>query len=379
MIPPSGGLVTRRKPSRLLPKELDAVRLIGLSEVLPGEPVTNRDMAERLGLHEKWLSRMTGNRSRYFCAADSPAGVPKNTGDLATEAGNRAISAAGGDAAELDFVILATGSPDHLMPATVNLVADRLGLNDIPTFQLTSGCAGALTALYTARALLAGGLRRGLVIGADSVVKLWPADRATKNISPAELAGFALFGDGAGAAVVDARDDGPGLVVEHILLRTVGKDRTPAQVVRWYGADGAPMIEGPDGKQVREPMGQEDYKAIAEHVPGLSATVLDELVTATGWKLSEVEHVLTPQLNGVMSEKIREHLGVTPEQAVACVADTGNNGNALPLIQLHRAMQRIESGVGAGGRVLAAAIESSKWIISGMALRHQKEGVGDVA
>jgi 3-oxoacyl-[acyl-carrier-protein] synthase III len=352
------------------------VRLIGLSEVLPGEPVTNRDMAERFGLHEKWLDRMTGNRSRYFCDADSPEGVPKNTGDLATEAGRRALAASGADPGSIDFLILATGSPDELMPATVNIVADRLGLNDLPTFQLTSGCAGALTALYTARALLAGGLRRGLVIGADSVAKLWPAERDTKRISPAELAGFALFGDGAGAAVAEAEDDGPGLVVDHILLRTVGKGRAPAQVVRWYGADGAPY--GPDG-ETREPMGEEDYKAIAEHVPGLACTVLDELTAATGWRVGDVEHVLTPQLNGVMSEKIREGMGVTPQQTVSCVADTGNNGNALPLIQLHRAMERIEAGTGEGGRILAVAIESSKWIISGLALRHQRQEARDVA
>ncbi|MFF4059565.1 3-oxoacyl-ACP synthase III family protein [Streptomyces sp. NPDC001668] len=355
------------------------MRLIGLSEVLPGEPVTNRDMAERFGLHERWLDRMTGNRSRYFCDPHSSEDVPKNTGDLATSAGRQAIEAAGVDPAGLDFLVLATGSPDHLMPATVNTVADRLGINDIPTFQLSSGCAGALTALYTARGLLAAGLRRGLVIGADSVVKLWPADRDLKRIRPAELANFALFGDGAGAAVVDADDEGPGLVVEHLLLRTVGKGRAPAQVVRWYGADGAPTVPGPNGTQVREAMGEEDYKAIEEHVPGLACMVLEELAAATGWRVAEVEHVLPPQLNGAMTEKIRQRMGVSAEQAVSCVADTGNNGNALPFIQLHRALRRLEAGPGTGGRVLVTTIESSKWVVSGLALRHRPEGVRDVA
>ncbi|GAA4850049.1 3-oxoacyl-ACP synthase III family protein [Kitasatospora terrestris] len=344
------------------------MRIIGLSEVLPGEPVTNRDMAERFGLHEKWLDRMTGNRGRHFCEPDSPEGTPKNTGDLATAAGERALADAGADPSSIDFLILTTGSPDHLMPATVNLVADRLGLNDLPTFQLSSGCAGALQGLYTARAMLAGGLRRGLVIGADSVVKLWPADRAVGRISPAELANFALFGDGAGAAVVDA-GDGPGLAVEHLVLRATGKGREPAQVVRWYGADGAPMVEGPGGRMVREPMGQEDYKAIEAGVPVLADAVLQELAALTGWPVGEVEHILTPQLNGVMTERIREHLGVRPEQAVSCVADTGNNGNALPFIQLHRALRRIEAQGRAGDRVLVTAIESSKWIVSGLALR----------
>lgn len=347
------------------------MRIIGLSEVLPGEPVTNRQMAERFGLHEKWLDRMTGNRTRYFCDPASAEGVPKNTGDLATAAGEQVLDAAGVPLASIDFLILTTGSPDHLMPATANLVADRLGLNDIPTFQLASGCAGALQGLYTARALLAGGLGRGLVIGADSVVKLWPADRDVKRISSAELANFALFGDGAGAALVDGTDEGPGLLVEHIILRTVGKGRPPAQVVRWYGADGAPTITDARGRTVREPMGEEDYKAIERHVPELAGMVLQELAAATGWPVGEVEHVLTPQLNGAITERIRERLGVRPSQAVSCVAETGNNGNALPFIQLHRALRRIEAGQGSGGRLLATAIESSKWVISGLALRHQ--------
>lgn len=347
------------------------MRISGLSEVLPGDPVTNRDMAERFGLHEKWLDRMTGNRSRYFCEPDSADGVPKNTGDLATAAGERALAAAGVDASTVDFLILSTGSPDHLMPATVNLVADRLGLDDLPTFQLSAGCAGGIQGLYTARALIASGLRRGLVIGADSVVKLWPADRDVRRINSAELANFALFGDGAGAAVVDAEDEGPGLLVENIVLRSVGKGRAPAQVVRWYGADGAPTITSPDGKQSREPMGQEDYKAIERHVPELANTVLQELSCTAGWPVAEVEHVLTPQLNGVMAEKIRKYLGVREDQAVSCVEDTGNNGNALPLIQLNRAFQRAEAGGVPGARLLVTAIESSKWIISGLALRYQ--------
>jgi 3-oxoacyl-[acyl-carrier-protein] synthase III len=346
------------------------MRLMAFSEVLPGEPVTNRDLTERFGLHEQWLDRMTGNRSRYFCRADSPTGVPKTTGDLATAAGAQALAAAGVDPASIDFLILTTASPDHLMPATVNLVADRLGINGIPMLQLMSGCAGALQGLFTARALLAGGANRGLVIGADTCIKMWPSKRDVKQMKPAEMINFALFGDGAGATVVDRNVEGPGLILEHIFLRTIGQGRKPAQVVRWFGAEGAPLTKAPNGMEVPEPMGEEDYKAIERHVPEMASAILDELGSATGWRTQEVEHVLTPQLNGVMTEKIREQLGVRPEQAVPCVAETGNNGNALPFIQLHRLMSRIGSGIGVGGRVFVATVESSKWIMSGMALRH---------
>lgn len=347
------------------------MRLVAFSEVLPGEPVTNRDLAQRFGLHEQWLDRMTGNRSRYFCSPDSPAGVPKSTSDLATAAALDALSAAELEPEDLEFLILTTASPDHLMPATVNLVAERIGANDIPTLQLTSGCAGALQGLFTARALLASGHARGLVIGADTCLKLWPSSRELKQMKPAEMVNFALFGDGAGAAVVDADVDGEGLRVEQLFLRTIGMGRKPAQVIRWFGAEGAPTVTDAHGKPSREPMGEEDYKAIERHVPEMASAILDELSTRTGWRIADIEHVLTPQLNGVMTEKIREQLGVSVEQAVPCVAETGNNGNALPFIQLNRLMQRIGDGVGVGGRVMVATVESSKWVMSGMALRHQ--------
>jgi 3-oxoacyl-[acyl-carrier-protein] synthase-3 len=98
--------------------------------------------------------------------------------------------------------------------------------------------------------------------------------------------------------------------------------------------------------------------------------------------------VLTPQLNGVQAERIREYLAVRPDQAVHCVADTGNSGNALPFLQLLRATRQMaadaadaanaaadsgRAGGAAGSRALVATVESSKWIVSGLALRHQPE------
>jgi 3-oxoacyl-[acyl-carrier-protein] synthase III len=337
------------------------LRIVALSEVLPGEPVTNRDLADQFGLHEQWLDSMTGNRSRYFCRMDTPSDVPKSTGDLAVEAGRKAMADAGIGPEDIEFLILTTASPDHLMPATVNLVADRLGINNIPTLQLTSGCAGALQGLFTAQALLANGYRQGLVIGADTCLKMWPSAKDSRQMKPAEMVNFALFGDGGGAAVVSAEKEGPGLVVEHLFLRGIGLGRKPAQIVKWFGAEGA--VGG-------EAMGEEDYKAIERYVPDIARQILDELVKAKSWDLAEVEHVLTPQLNGVMTEKIRESLGVRADQAVNCVAETGNNGNALPFIQLRRLMEKIEAGSGQNGRVLVATVESSKWIMAGMALRH---------
>lgn len=348
------------------------MRISGLSEVLPGKPVTNRQMAERFGLHEQWLQMMTGNTSRYFCTGEDD-GVPSNTSDLATLAGSRALVDAGVDPGQLDFLVLTTASPDHLMPATVNLVAERLGIDNVTTLQVTSGCAGAIQGLYAARALISAGHRRGLVIGADCCRRVFPSASRIPGMRPAELINFALFGDGAGAAVVDADLDGPGLVLEHIFTRCVGAGRPPAQVIRYYGSEGAEPITAADGSISYEPWGTEDYKAIQVNVPILTKQIFTELTQASGHDLDKVEHVLVPQLNGVMTEAIRESVGVRPEQAVSCVSETGNNGNALPFIQLNRAVDRISRAGGDGDRIFVANVESSKWLIAGLAMRYQRE------
>ncbi|MFE3983001.1 3-oxoacyl-ACP synthase III family protein [Nocardia tengchongensis] len=347
-------------------------RIIGFGECLPGQPVTNAELAAMFGLHERWLDTMTGNHSRYYCAKDAASGVPTGTGDLAVAAGAAALADAATRREDIDFVILATASPDELMPATVNRVIDRLGINDVPAIQLTSGCAGAVQALYVADTFLRAGHRRGLVIGADTCKQMWPSGNSAVDMRPAEAINFAMFGDGAGAAVLDGRP-GPGLRIDEISVRSVGLGREPGQVVRWYGANGAPTITDDRGVLVREPMASEDYKSIESEVPRAAQLVIDELLDRTGWSLPEVDLVLTPQLNGVMTERIRVSLGVREDQAVSCVADTGNNGNALPLIQLKRTADRIRLDRNISRRVLVCAIESSKWIQTGMALSYEPE------
>ncbi|TRD17796.1 3-oxoacyl-ACP synthase III family protein [Palleronia caenipelagi] len=338
------------------------MRILALSEVLPGIPITNGDLAEKFGLHEQWLDQMTGNRQRFFCSHDSAPDVPCSTGDLATEAGQRALDKAGWTPEEVEFLILTTASPDHLMPATVNIVADRLGINGVPALQITSGCAGALQGLFAARALLSSGLNRGLVIGADTCIKMWPSKRDAKAMKPAEMVNFAMFGDGAGAAAVEAGAEGEGFRVEHLFLRGIGKGRKPAQIVKWFGAEGAE--EG-------EAMGHEDYKAIERHVPEIAEAILSELETEQGWPRGEVDYVLLPQLNGVMTEKLRVGLNVVEDQAVSCVSETGNNGNALPFIQMNRLSERLaKEDQTLPRRAFVANVESSKWIMAGMALSH---------
>jgi 3-oxoacyl-[acyl-carrier-protein] synthase-3 len=108
----------------------------------------------------------------------------------------------------------------------------------------------------------------------------------------------------------------------------------------------------------------EDYQAIAESVPLLAAEALEDMLDDLGWKEDDIDYLLPPQLSGVMTRKIVEHLDVLGATEVSCVADIGNTGNALPFFQLERALPRLATG----DRAVSVAVESSKWIKAGLAL-----------
>ncbi|MDB1089345.1 3-oxoacyl-ACP synthase III family protein [Streptomyces sp. ACA25] len=332
--------------------------LLGTGAALPGDPLDNEEIGKRFSADPRWVERFIGTRTRHLGVDLATGKVTHTLVDLATEAASAALGDAGCEAGDIDVLILATASPDQLMPASVNLVADRLGMHQVPTYQLQSGCAGAVQALDVARRMLGGDRRTALVIGADSCAKHLVLDHDFPSLPPSELVNYVIFGDGAGAAVIGAAEDGPGVRIGPVCNSFVGLGRAPGQVIRWFGAA--------DRNSTDQPV-EEDYKAIESGVPELAADMVEELLDRTGWTAGSVTHLLPPQLGGRMTARISagltERFGLEATE-ISCVADTGNNGNALPFLQLHRA----RPGLAPGDRVLAVAIESSKWIRTGFAL-----------
>ncbi|MFI2375382.1 3-oxoacyl-ACP synthase III family protein [Streptomyces sp. NPDC018964] len=330
--------------------------LAGTGTALPGEPVDNAALARTLGVNEEWIDVFIGTRTRHFARDLTSGEVRWSLADLCARAGERALTASGVAPDEIDFVVMGTATPDHLMPATVNHVADQLGLDQIPTYQLQSGCAGAVQALELGRTLITGGGHRaGLVIGGDVCSKHLDLDRDLSGAAPSDLVNYVLFGDGAGAAVLTAAPRGERVAVRRVLNRFTGLGRQPGQVIEWFGL--ADRHE--DRQAVRE-----DYKAIEESVPVMALEILWELLEDLDWSPEEVDFLLPPQLSGRMTRHITEQLDLPDAVEVSCVAETGNNGNALPFLQLERLLGKI----GQGQRALAVAVESSKWIKSGFAL-----------
>lgn len=335
------------------------VHILSAASALPGPPVDNAALGRRFGmdaLWEQWVDAFIGTRSRHLALDLATGTVTGSLADLAEEAGRRALKAAGLAAQDVDAVVLGTATPDRLMPATVNIVADRLGIDQVRTFQLQSGCSGAVQALDLARQLvLAGTARRVLVLGGDVIARFYDVTKDLRKAAPAELVSFVLFGDAAGAAVLSA-DPAPGAAtVRSLFTRLVGLGREPGAVLEWYG----PLDRGSD-----RPAATEDYKAIEEHVPRMSQEVLHELLDDAGWRPEDVALLLPPQLSGRMTGLISKRLGLPQARDVSVVDEAGNCGNAIVFLQLERALAEL----GPGRRALGISIESSKWIKSGFAL-----------
>lgn len=335
------------------------IRLRSVATTLPGPAVDNATLTRRFSMPsawETWIDDFVGTRTRHF-AVDLATGEVRHTlTDLGAAAGRAALDGAGVDPGQVDLMVLATSSPDMLMPTTVTMVAERLGIDGLPAYQLQSGCTGAVQAIDVAcQQLRAGRGRTALVLGADSCAKHLDVTVDPATLTPAEQINGVLFGDGAGAMVLSTEPEPGHAVLRGVLLKLAGLGRPPGQTVAWYGERGRDGGDRPIS---------EDYKAIEESVPVLAAEALDELLDDLDWKESDLDYLLPPQLSGRMTARIVERLDVPGAHEVSCVAETGNTGNALPFFQLERALPRMV----AGDRAAAVAVESSKWIKAGFAV-----------
>ena len=334
-----------------------SAHIAGVGSYLPGDPVDNASLGKALGVRADWIDTFIGTGTRHFARDLSTGEIRWTLAELCAHAADRALADSGVDPGLIEFLVLGTATPDALMPATVNVVAELLGLDQLPTYQLQSGCAGAVQALDLAHGFIASGRHRaGLVLGGDVCAKhLDPTRADLSGRPPSELVNFMLFGDGAGAAVLTGEPTGRRLAVRRVLNRLTGTGRAPGQTVEWFGT-----ADPDDGRQpVRE-----DYKAIERSVPAMAVEILWELLEELDWAPEQLDYLLPPQLSGRMTRLIREQLGVPGATEVSCVAETGNTGNALPLLQL----ERLAGLISPGQRALAVAVESSKWIKAGLAV-----------
>jgi 3-oxoacyl-[acyl-carrier-protein] synthase III len=335
------------------------IHVASVGTALPGPPIDNVALARRFGMSDQWLEWLdmyVGTRTRHL-ALDLASGEPRESlADLGVLAGERALQAAGIEPDEVDLLVMGTALPDQLMPTTANVVADRLRIDGIPSFQLQSGCTGAFQALSLACQLLTTGrYATALVLGGDVSRKFFDVRRDLAALPPEQMIHYVLFGDGAGAVLLTVEEVANPVRIREVFTRLTGLDRRPGQTVDWLG----PADPPPSGV-----MAAEDYKAIEAAVPPMSTEIQAELLTRLNWTENDIDHVLPPQLSARMTALILKELGLPRATEVSCVKETANIGNATPFFQLERLFPLMSRG----DRALAISVESSKWIKAGLAL-----------
>jgi 3-oxoacyl-[acyl-carrier-protein] synthase-3 len=339
--------------------DFPSIHIVSVGTELPGPAVDNATLASRFNMppmSEQWIDAFIGTRTRHFSMDLDSGEVRHSLADLGEMAARRAMTAGGLQAADIDLMVMGTASPDMLMPATINQIGDRLGINNVPTFQLQSGCSGAVQALDVAHQMLqTGRYETALVLGADSTAKHFNLAIDVSAMSSGEQVNGVMFGDGAGAAILSTRPAPGSVAIRRVYHRLVGLGRAPGHIIEWFGS----------GDRLSDRPGTiEDYKAIEESVPVMAVEILEHLLDEQGWKREDLDFLLPPQLSGTMTNRIVQKLAVTGATEVSCVVDTGNTGNALPFFQLELLLPQMC----VGNRAMAIAVESSKWIKAGFVL-----------
>ncbi|MEU2656379.1 beta-ketoacyl-ACP synthase III [Streptomyces sp. NPDC007325] len=310
-----------------------AAVIAGVGGHVPARVVTNDELATRFDTSDAWIRSRTGIAQRHVI----DAGV--TTSDLAAEAGRRALKNAGEDAA--DLVIVATTSPDRPCPATAPTVAAKIGLGEVPAYDVAAVCSGFLYGLQAgAGAVLAGYARRVLVIGAEAFSTL---------LSPTDRTTAVIFGDGAGAVLLrPGRADEPGAVHDIHLA----SDGTMADLITVRGGGAEERAGGGTPREEHryfQMEGKSVFHAAVRRMTQSSRTTL----ARTGWEIEQVDRLVGHQANTRILHAVAEQLGLPPERAVINIDRVGNTSAASIPLALADGMERGE--LRTGDRVLLTA------------------------
>jgi 3-oxoacyl-[acyl-carrier-protein] synthase-3 len=283
-------------------------RIIATGSALPERVVTNADLEKIVDTSDEWIHSRTGIRQRHI-AADG-----QTTGDLAYEAAKNALEAAGVKASELDLIVLGTTTPDIIFPSTACLVQHRLGANGCAAFDVNAACSGFVYALGIAdKFIRSGQSKKVLVIGAETL---------TRMVDWTERESCVLFGDGAGAVVLEASSE-PGIYAtclhadggfKHLLYNPVGVS---------VGFNDEPN----HGVRIKM-AGREVFKVAVKTLDSL----VEETLQAAGMVESQIDWLIPHQANLRIIEATAKRLNMSMERVIVTVDKHANtSAGSVPL------------------------------------------------
>lgn len=283
--------------------------VVGCGHCLPERRLTNAELSKTVETTDDWIVERTGIRERRI------AGDGETTSVLATRAARAALDDAGLTADAIDLVIVATATPDFTFPATATQVQAALGITRGAAFDLQAVCSGFVYALTTAdKFLISGSHKRALVIGAETFSRILDWEDRTTCV---------LFGDGAGAVVVEAQEAG-GTIADRGVLST--HLRADGRHVDKLYVDGGPSSTGTTGHLRME--GREVFRYAVTFL----AEVIEDAFRATGLTAADIDWFVPHQANRRIIEATARKLGIDPARVVMTVGEHGNTSAAsIPL------------------------------------------------
>lgn len=301
-------------------------RIIGTGSYAPDKVVTNVDLEKFVDTNDEWIRTRTGIVERHLVVEG------ENTSDLATKAAERALSMAGVAATELDLIVVGTITGDYPWPATACIVQSNLGAVNAGAFDVSAACSGFLYSLSVAvDRIMAGNARKVLVIGAEVFSRI--VDWSDRNTC-------VLFGDGAGAVVLEACEGDHGVLSTHLYA-----DGSQLELLYQpgFGTRVPPTVEGIErGDQFLKMQGNEVFKVAVRSMAEVAKIALD----ANGMTTEDVDLFIPHQANIRILDATAKRIGLKDEQVYVNVDRFGNTSAAtipIALDEVNRA-GRLKSG-----------------------------------
>ena len=287
-------------------------RIVATGSALPERVLTNADLEKFVDTSDEWIRTRTGIRQRHV-AADG-----ETTGDLATLAAQRALDAAGLKASDIDLIVLGTTTPDIIFPSTACLIQHRLGANGCAALDVNAACSGFMYALGVAdKFIKTGASKRALVIGAETL---------TRMIDWKERETCVLFGDGAGAVVLEGSSE-PGIYTTCLHADGGNKDLLYNPV----GVSAGFTDEPNHGVRIRM-AGREVFKVAVKTLDAL----VEETLQAAGMEAAQLDWLIPHQANLRIIEATAKRLNMSMEQVIVTVDQHANtSAGSVPLALDH--------------------------------------------
>lgn len=305
-------------------------KILATGSYLPEKILSNKDLEKMVATTDEWIISRSGIKERHIIAEN------ETTSMMACNAALQAIEAAGIEPQKIDLVIVATTTPDKLFPSVATIIQEKLGLNTVAAFDIQAACTGFIYALATADAFIKSGMAKtALVIGADAMSRY--IDYTDRNTC-------VLFGDGAGAVILEATTD-VGIIMSELHSDGSGEAalNVPGHIY--------------NGKMVGSPYMYMDGKAVFRMAVSNLADVATSVLTKSGYVANQIDWLIPHQANIRIIKATAEHLNISMDKVVTTVEKHGNTSAASVPLALDHAVKNnmvkrgniiLLEGVGAG-------------------------------